>query len=67
MVYLNGRSENQGLNADSYFDEKKTNLQFVAYLNGRLYLRGAGLCRRSQTQWERRDNHGLISTGNSMF
>ena len=67
MVYLNGRGENQGLNADSYFDEKKTNLQFVAYLNGRLYLREARLCRRSQTQWEGRDNHGLISTGNSMF
>ena len=67
MVYLNGKEGKSGTQCRFIFQWKITGLQFVAYLNGRLYLREAGLCRRSQTQWERRDNHGLISAGNSIF
>ena len=67
MAYLNGKEGKPGAQCRFIFQWKITGLQFVAYLNGRLYLREAGLCRRSWTQWERRDNHGLFSTGNSMF
>ena len=67
MVYLNGKEGKPGTQCRFIFQWKQTNLQFVAYLNGRLFMREAGLCRRSQTQWERRDNHRHILTGNSMF
>ena len=48
-------NEKEGTTRGS-FQWEITGLQFVAYLNGRLYLREAGLCRRSQTQWERNGN-----------
>ena len=42
MVYLNGKEGKPGAQCRFIFQWKITGLQFVAYLNGRLYLREAG-------------------------
>ena len=47
MVYLNGKEGKPGAQCRFIFQQKIAGLQFVAYLNGRLYLREAGLCKRS--------------------
>ena len=42
MVNLNGKEGKPGAQCRFIFQWKITGLQFVAYLNGRLYLREAG-------------------------